>query len=314
MAEKLAAAETERSKLAQELAQRTADQAAAEARNRAELDGLQKEREQRETELRAQIDREQTAVSPSDKERLVHEALANERGNLVEDAMARAERERAANEERGRQLQAEADRVQALKAQIAQLEQQAAQAKAVTQSEVQKSDEAKKALAENTKVASIAPSAQQALGLNSEQRALVAPIEAELRRLGCYPGSDQNWDTPSVRLGVAEYARYAKLTATPTLPDPALLDSLKGLRERVCPIECSPRETAINGRCLAKTCPPGEILSRDGACVARPAATHATAAREADRSSRAPRKAAPHRAPATSSGRCFSFNGAQYCE
>lgn len=312
MAEKLAAAEAERSRLTQELAQRTADQASAEARSRAELDRLQKEHDQREAELRARVDREQTTASPTDKERLVQEALAKEGGNRADDARSRAERDRAANEEQSWQLQAEADRAESLKAEIARLEQQAAQAKAVAQSEVQKADEAKKALAENAKVASIATSAPQAVGLTSEQRVLVTPIEAELRRIGCYPGADQDWDSPAVRLGVAEYARYAKLTATPTLPDSALLDSLKGLRERICPLECSARETAVNGRCVAKTCPPGQILSRDGACFARPVSPHVTAAREADRP--APRKASPHHAPASSGGRCFSFNGTQYCE
>ena len=115
-----------------------------------------------------------------------------------------------------------------------------------------------------------------------------------------------------MRLGVAEYARYAKLVATPTLPDTTLLDSLKGLRDRVCPLECSARETAVNGRCVAKACPPGEILSRSGACFAKPASPRVAAAREIERP--APRKAAPHHAPASSGGRCFSFNGTQYCE
>ncbi len=304
MAEKLAAAEAERSRLTQELAQRTADQAAAEARNRAELERLQKERDQREAELRARVDREQTTASPSDKDRLVQEALANDSGNSADDARARAERERVANEEQSRQLRAEADRVESLKAEIVRLDQQAEQAKAVAQSEVQKAGEAKKALAANTNVAS--------LELTSDQRALVAPIEAELRRIGCYPGANQDWDSPAVRLGIAEYARNAKLLAAPTLPDAALLDTLKGMREHVCPIECSPRETAVGGRCVAKTCPPGEILSRSGACFAKPASPRVAAAREIERP--APRRAAPHHAPASSGGRCFSFNGTQYCE
>jgi len=276
MAEKLGAAETERARLTQELTQRTADQAAAEARNKAELDRLKK-------------------------------------ADPAGDAAAQAERDRAANEERSRQLQAEADRLEALKSEVARLEQQAAEAKTAAQSELAKADQAKKAVAESVKTASIAPSATGSVGLTSEQRALVAPIEGELRRIGCYPGADQNWDAPAVRLGVAEYARYAKLAATPTLPDPSLLDSLKALRDRLCPAECSPRETAVNGRCVAKTCPPGEVLSRDGACFAKPA-PRVAAVREADRP--APRKAAPHHAPASSGGggRCFSFNGTQYCE
>jgi uncharacterized caspase-like protein len=306
LAAKLAAAEAERQRLAQELTQRAADQAAAEARNRTELERLQQERERREADLRAQINKEQAAASQLDKERLVREALDKERGGQVDEEKARAERERLANEEKARELKAEADRGEALRTEIAQLEQEAAQAKARAQAEVQKAEDAKKAAAESAKVASIAPAAAagRASDLSADRRALVAPIEGELRRVGCYAGGDGDWDAPSVRLGVAEFARYAKLAATPTLPDAALLDSLKGMRDRVCPLECSPRETAVNGRCVAKACPRGEVLSRDGHCLARPAPSHAIAAREVDR----PQARAPSRS------RCFNFNGTQYCE
>ena len=304
MAEKLAAAEAERSRLTQELAQRTADQAAAEARNRAELERLQKERDQREAELRARVDREQTTASPSDKDRLGKKPLPM----IAAIRLTTPERGPNASASRTRSKAASYGprRIEwsPLKAEIVRLDQQAEQAKAVAQLEVQKAGEAKKALAANTNVAS--------LELTSDQRALVAPIEVELRRIGCYPGVTQDWDSPAVRLGIAEYARNAKLLAAPTLPDAALLDTLKGMREHVCPIECSPRETAVGGRCVAKTCPPGEILSRSGACFAKPASPRVAAAREIERP--APRKAAPHHAPASSGGRCFSFNGTQYCE
>ncbi len=306
LAAKLATAEAERQRLTQELERRTSDQAAAEARNRAELEQLQKEREQRESELRAQIDKEQVTASQLDKERLLREALDKERGSQADEDKARAERERVANEQKAVELKAQADRAESLKAEIAQLEQQAAQAKASAQVEIQKAEEAKKASAETAKVASIAPAAAAGQGsdLSADRRALVAPIEAELRRVGCYAGADRDWDAPSVRLGVAEYARYAKLSAPPTVPDAALLDSLKGLHERVCPVECSPRETAVNGWCVVKACARGEILSRDGRCLARTARPRATASRE------------PEKAPAQtgSRSRCFSFNGAQYCE
>ena len=236
----------------------------------------------------------------------MRETLDRERGSQADEDKARAERERVSNEERVRQLQVEADRVNSLKAEIAQLERQAVEARANAHSGAQKAEDAQKALAENTKLASIGPAAASAptAGPSSDQRALLASIETELRRIGCYAGADRDWDAPSVRLGVAEYARYAKLGATPTVPDAALLDGLKGLRERVCPLECSPRETAVNGRCVAKACPRGEILSRDGRCVARPAPPRATASRESEK--------AP--AQTGSRSRCFSFNGAQYCE
>lgn len=254
LASKLAAAEDKRRKLEQELAQRAAYQAAAEARNQSELQRLEKEREQREADLRAQIDKEQATASQLEKERLLREALERERQAQADEDNARAARERAANEEKARELQSETDRAQTLKAEIAKLDQQAKDAKAAADAEVQKAEDAKKA-AEAAKAASLAPAAatQPAGQLTAEQHALVALIETELRRIGCYDGGETDWDAPEVRLGVAEYARYAKLSATPSSPNNALLDNLKSLRDRVV------RSNAL----------PARLSSTDGASLVR---------------------------------------------
>jgi uncharacterized caspase-like protein len=328
LAAKLAAAEDERRKLEQELTDRAADQAAAETRNRSELEKLQKAQEQREADLRAQIDKEQATASQLEKERLLREALERERKTQADEDQVRAERERAANEEKARELQSEADRAEALKTQIATLERQANDAKAAADAQVQKAEDAKKAAAEAAKSASIVPTAAApASEPTAERGALVGPIEAELHRIGCYEGGEKDWDAPEVRLGLAEYARYAKLSATPSAPDGVLLDSLKTLRERVCPLQCAAGEVAVNGRCVAAGCPRGEALGRDGACYLLPA-PRVTAAREAERPATtrstvpreeraaAPRKPkpAPREAARPSGGHCFSFNGAQYCE
>ena len=195
------------------MTQRAADQASAEARNKSELDKPQRAQEQREADLRAQIDKEQATASELEKERLLREALERERKTQADDNQARADRERAANEEKARQLQSETERVEALKTQIANLEQQAKDAKAAADAEVQKAEDAKKAAAEATKAASASP----ADGSATEPRRLVAPIEAELHRIGCYDSGEKDWDAPEVRLGLAEYARYAKLSADPSL-------------------------------------------------------------------------------------------------
>jgi hypothetical protein len=329
LAAKLAAAEDERRKLERELTERAADQAAAEARNKSELERLQKAQEQREADLRAQIDKEQATASQLEKERLLREALERERKTQADEDQARAERERAANEEKARELQSEAERAEALKTQIATLERQASDAKAAADAEVQKAEDAKKAAAEAGKSASIVPAAAvgPASEPTAERRTLVPPIEAELHRVGCYDGGEKDWDAPEVRLGLAEYARYAKLSATPSAPDDVLLDSLKNLRERVCPLQCAAGEVAVNGRCVAAGCPRGESLGRDGTCYPLPA-PRVTAAREAERPAvtrstvpreeraAAPRKPkpAPREAVRASGGHCFSFNGSQYCE
>jgi hypothetical protein len=286
-----------------------AKQAAAEARNRAELERLRKERAQREADLRAQIDREQATAGALEKERLLREALEKDRDQQKIDEQAHADREHAANEEKTHELQTEAEHAQALKAQIAELEQQARQAKADAEAQTQKAVDAKgaAAAAEAARIASIAPVA----GPPPSDRSLVASIEAELRRVGCYAGSDGDWDSPPVRLGVTKFARYAKLAA-PTGPDTDLLDSLKNAHDRVCPPECSGREVLVNGRCVAKACPQGELLFRDGVCYARPApprphpTVHAVAAPREEREM--------VRRPAAPKSHCFNFNGNQYCE
>ena len=327
LAAKLAAAEDERRKLEQQLTERAADQAAVEARNKSELEKLQKAQDQREADLRAQIDKEQATASQLEKERLLREALEKERKTQADEVQARADRDRAANEEKARELQSESDRADALKTQIAKLEQQANDAKAASDAEVQKAEDAKKAAADAAKAASAVPAAAAPSGSAADQRTFVASIEAELHRIGCYDAGEKDWDAPEVRLGLAEYARYARLTATPSAPDGVLLDSLKNLRERVCPLQCAIGEVAVNGRCVAAGCPRGEALGRDGNCYPLPA-PRVTAAREAERPATnrstvpreeraaAPRKPkpAPREAVRASGGHCFSFNGTQYCE
>ena len=172
-----------------------------------------------------------------------------------------------------------------------------------------------------------APASAPASGSAAERRPLVAPIELELHRIGCYDSGEKDWDAPEVRLGLAEYARYAKLSATPSSPDGFLLDSLKTVRERICPLQCAAGEVVVKGRCVAAGCPRGQILGHDGNCYPLPA-PRVTAAREAERPAvtrstvpreeRAPAprkpKPAPREAVRASGGHCFSFNGSQYCE
>jgi chemotaxis protein histidine kinase CheA len=265
--------------------------------------------------------REKANDDRAKSERAVAQASTQEQDLAAKLAAAEAEREKLTKE-----LTQQADnRAEALKAEIAQLQQQAAQAKATAEAAVQKAEDAKKAAEGSAEVASAAPAPPPSAAgdLSLDQRALVAPIEAELRRVGCYAGGDDDWGAPSVRLGVAEFGRYAKLIP-PTLPDDGLLSALKGQSDRVCPLECSARETAVNGQCVAKVCPRGEILGRNGQCfepVARAPPAAATRQVEYPRpaANREPRAVAARKAgrPASHGGsasRCFTFNNNQYCE
>jgi hypothetical protein len=305
LAAKLAAAEAERQKLASELAQREAAQAAAEARQRADLQQAEQDRQQREAELRAEIEREKATASQLERDRLLREALDRDRAKQAANEQAAADRDRAARESADHLLQSDSDRALALKSEIAQLEDQAAKAKADALAEAQKAADAKKAADSADVKLALATPATASVGasvLTPEQVALVAPIQSELRRIGCY-GGNGDWASAEMQRGVVKYARYAKLASPPDAPDAALLDGLRGQRDRVCPSECSAREVEAGGRCVAKTCGPGEYLARNGACVARPpAAPRVAVARDAAKVTAAPK------------GRCFNFNGNQYCE
>ena len=100
-----------------------------------------------------------------------------------------------------------------------------------------------------------------------------------MHRIGCYDSGEKDWDAPEVRLGLAEYARYAKLSATPSVADSALLDSLKSRRDRLCPLECGAGEVPVNGRCVAAgpRAAPRLTAARE---AERPAATRSTVPRE----------------------------------
>jgi uncharacterized caspase-like protein len=145
---------------------------------------------------------------------------------------------------------------------------------------------------------------------------LVAAIQDELKRVGCYAGKiDEKWTGAATTRSVAEFAKHASLTA-PDLPTNDFLDALKTRQGRVCPIVCSVREVAKGEVCVAKTCPAGERLSASGDCVA-PAPT--APVREKAQVA-APRRVEPEARPApvrpsgSGGARCFTFQGKQFCE
>ena len=107
---------------------------------------------------------------------------------------------------------------------------------------------------------------------------LTLAVQRELKRVGCYTGGlDGDWGRGS-RAGLARFAKYAKIKLASTRPTQAIFDALKARKTRVCPIICGPRHNLRNGRCVAKTCPRGQELTRAGRCIkTAPKAKKATA-------------------------------------
>ncbi|MDB5581405.1 MAG: hypothetical protein JWR80_6581 [Bradyrhizobium sp.] len=99
----------------------------------------------------------------------------------------------------------------------------------------------------------------------SGTEALVRDIKKELQRVGCYSGViDEKWVTAKASLG--KFAKFASLSAMPEQPDSNLLENIRGRSGRICPLECSVRQTESNGRCIVKTCPSGSVLNGQGSC------------------------------------------------
>jgi hypothetical protein len=148
------------------------------------------------------------------------------------------------------------------------------------------------------------------------QGQLIVAIKTELKRLGCYfEPVDSNWPTPKLRKAIEEFSvrtHRAKVTP-PDAPPTELLEDLKARSGRVCAPECGPRERESDGRCVAKTCAPTEVLDRDGNCVPRgepPKPARPAVANSAPR----PHRIEPPATGLSGRGGCFSFNGRQFCE
>jgi len=96
---------------------------------------------------------------------------------------------------------------------------------------------------------------------------LVQQIKKELQRVGCYAGKvDDDWTSSEVKQSIAKFVKAISLAKTLDQPDTDLLNAIRGQPARVCPLECTKTETISNGTCIAKTCPVGKKLDKDGDC------------------------------------------------
>ena len=140
--------------------------------------------------------------------------------------------------------------------------------------------------------------AKAAAAAQGDRREIARSLQLELRRVGCFEGAIDGEFSAATRAALRNFVKLAALR----LPDDLSLDAVKAVRsfdKRVCPLVCQAGERADGERCVRVGCPSGQVL-KDGACVAERASS--PAARPA---------AAPKGAGA---GKCFTFQGRQYCE
>ena len=315
----LARLESERKKAADELAMRDKTERERVAREQAERDKLVSEQTAREKAAREQTTKsataegEQLARLEAERRKLTEELAARDRTERERLQREQTERDRLALDQRRRDeelTKLESERRQVLdrlntleKEQLARTERpDASQPRQEAALQPQGSQDG---------AAKDAPAKPTALSGGK----LVAAIQEELKRVGCFAGkADEKWRGAATTRSVAEFAKHASLTA-PDLPTNDFLDALKSRQGRVCPIVCSVREVARGGMCVAKTCPAGERLTAGGDCVA-PAAK-APVKEKAQVA--APRRVEPEPQAARPSGggggaRCFTFQGKQFCE
>jgi hypothetical protein len=97
---------------------------------------------------------------------------------------------------------------------------------------------------------------------------LVQEIKKELKRVGCYGGRlDEKWPSSEALASVRKFATHANLSPQPREPTIEFLEVIRERFGRVCPLECSARQVERDGRCIAKTCPPGFVIDGDGDCA-----------------------------------------------
>lgn len=133
-------------------------------------------------------------------------------------------------------------------------------------------------------------------------------LQAHLKRVGCYGGSaDGNWDETSQKaLGLFNTSAQTKFDVKVASLD--ALDAVRSKTDRICPLACPKGQRVDGDHCVHIGCGSGFFLNSGGACEKR--------AEPAPRPKAVMRQEQTHSAPsrAGAGGKCFAFNGKQYCE
>jgi uncharacterized caspase-like protein len=129
-------------------------------------------------------------------------------------------------------------------------------------------------------------------------------LQSELRRVGCKAGDiDGEWNA-SARKALSSFNDHAGTKFDVKVASLDALDAVRARTSRVCPLDCE-RGTRANGdACVKITCDAGSVLGSNGSCQKRP--ERQERAQDVERHER--------RAPAGGHGKCFVYNGANFCE
>jgi hypothetical protein len=137
-----------------------------------------------------------------------------------------------------------------------------------------------------------AAAAARKAGLDAAQKAdpreLARSLQFELTRVGCYKGTVDGEYGRATREALQNFAKLAAVDIKANELSPEIIKAIREFDKRVCPL----------------VCPAGQIV-KDDACVAAPAA----APKKPVATAPAPQRPAPK-----AGGKCFAFQGRQFCE
>ena len=126
-------------------------------------------------------------------------------------------------------------------------------------------------------------------------------LQSELKRVGCKTGEiDGEWNA-SARRALSSFNDKAGTKFDIKLASLEALDAVRARTGRVCPLDCERGFRADGNRCVKITCDDGYVLGSNGSCQKSPERAPRVTQRE-------------HHAPASSRRKCFSYNGASFCE
>ena len=133
------------------------------------------------------------------------------------------------------------------------------------------------------------------------QQEIARLLQSELKRVGCKTGEiNSEWNASASR-ALSSFNDKAGTRFDVKLASLDALDGVRAKQGRVCPLDCERGFRADGDRCVKITCDDGYILGSNGTCQKRPERTPRVTQRE-------------HHAPASSRRKCFSYNGASFCE
>jgi hypothetical protein len=127
-----------------------------------------------------------------------------------------------------------------------------------------------------------------------DPQVLTRLLQLELNRVGCFNGTVNGQFDDATKVALQNFTKLASLS----IPDDVSSDTIKaiqGINKRVCPVQCATGQHAnsLGDHCVADASPPKE------------AETDHPPARPANH---------PSAAPSRGGGKCFSFQGRQFCE